>query len=772
MLNNIPLQIVTALTQIQVQPTRGSNILDLCFTNRPGLVKHCQTVPGIGDHDIVVVDSDVKAKINKSKSRRVCRFKDVNWDDIKKDASMLNDKLLHEFSESGLDNSWEHFKVGLKEIMDKYIPSKMSSSRYNLPWLNRKLKAMTRKKQKLYNKARKSKSPKDWEKFKSYKKQTQQSIKAAHTEFVSNILEKSLEDKNPKPFWKYVKELRKDNAGVAPLKPKGSSNLITDSKGKAEALNAQFKSVFTKSNYSETLRFTGEKAPSIGELYIQVDGVRKLLADLNPIKASGPDAIPNRMLRGVANEVAPFMTHLFNHSLQSGELPKDWTKAYVTPIFKKNNRHDPANYRPVSLTVVSCKLLEHIVCKHILTHLQSHGLLTDLQHGFRSGHSCETQLLITLHDIMQMYDSKSKKQVDIIILDFSKAFDTVPHDRLLHKLDYLGINGRLNNWIRAFLTNRSQQVVVEGETSRPVSVDSGVPQGSVLGPLLFLCHINDLPDCVTSQVRMFADDCLLYRPINTEEDHVKLQSDLKALEEWSAMWGMSFNPIKCFVMRAGRSRAKSDRLYTLCDHPLELVETNPYLGVLLSKNLKWGPHIAQVTKKANKTLAFLRRNLKTCPPTLKETAYKSLVRAVLDYASTVWDPHFQKDVQALESVQRRAARFVSGDYHRTSSVTDMMNSLGWESLETRRREARLALMYKIIHGLVAVPCEKYIRINISQTRHSSKSYSLYSYAPNSDVFKYSFFPRTVLDWNNLDDLAKQSPTLEEFRLNVKSPLMD
>ena len=155
----------------------------------------------------------------------------------------------------------------------------------------------------------------------------------------------------------------------------------------------------------------------------------------------------------------------------------------VTPIYKKGSRHDPANYRPVSLTTVCCKVLEHVICKHILDHLDKHGILTDLQHGFRSGFSCETQLLITSHDILKNFDNKV--QTDVIILDFSKAFDTVPHDRLLTKLEHLGIDGKINSWMQAFLTNRSQQVVVDGEASDPVSVDSGVPQGSVLGPLLF-----------------------------------------------------------------------------------------------------------------------------------------------------------------------------------------------------------------------------------------------------------------------------------------------
>ena len=162
------------------------------------------------------------------------------------------------------------------------------------------------------------------------------------------------------------------------------------------------------------------------------------------------------------------------------------------------------------------------------------------------------------------------------------------------------------------------------------------------------------------------------------------------------------------------------------------------------------------------------RNLKTCPASLKETSYKALVRSILEYSCTVWDPYFRKDVLAIEAVQRRAARFVVGDYRRTSSVTDMLNNLGWQSLETRRREARLILMYKVIHGLVAVPHEDHIKLNTTKTRDSALSTQrLYPYAPNLDVFKYSFFPRTILDWNGLNEDIKNAETLDIFKSNIR-----
>ncbi|XP_053398165.1 uncharacterized protein LOC128556626 [Mercenaria mercenaria] len=221
--------------------------------------------------------------------------------------------------------------------------------------------------------------------------------------------------------------------------------------------------------------------------------------------------------------------------------------------------------------------------------------------------------------------------------------------------------------------NKRIYLVVEGEFSTLCSVDSGVPQGTVLGPLLFLCHINDLPSCVKSTVRLSADDCLLYRKIESIQDQIQIQEDLKALEIWAKKWGMRFNASKCYIMSIHRSKKPFTFNYSLDNHILEHVKENPYLGITISDNLKWATHINKICNRANSTLGFIRRNLKNCNKQFKETAYISLVRSVLDYSSTVWDPYLSKDITRIENIQRRAARFVQNDYRRTSSVSQMMN---------------------------------------------------------------------------------------------------
>ncbi len=489
-------------------------------------------------------------------------------------------------------------------------------------------------------------------------------------------------------------------------------------------------------------------------------GVEKLLSKIDPTKASGPDNIPCRILKELSSKLAPILTYIFEQSLSSGELPEEWTKANIAPVFKKGSKHLPENYRPVSLTCVCCKLFEHIVAKHILDHLDKHGLLTRLQHGFRRAHSCETQLLLTIHDLLNHRENKT--QVDIAVLDFLKAFDTVPHERLLGKLTHYGINGQIHNWIRMFLTTRDQCVVVNGVKSSELSVDSGVPQGTVLGPLLFLLHINDLPDNVTSQVQLFADDCLLYRPINSVADQNELQKDLDSLVKWGETWGMKFNAKKCNIMRMARSRTPLTRMYSLSGHILEEVNQAKYLGLTISNELTWSTHITITSHKANNTLAFLQRNLKSCPPKLKETAYISLVRSVMEYSATIWDPYLVKDINLLERVQRRAARFVKGDYSYRSSVTAMLQDLGWTNLADRRRDLRLALFYKVVNELVAVPTDG-ILISADNRTRSSHHLKFKHLASNTSQYQHSFFPRTIPQWNSLPVASVEAESLASFK---------
>jgi hypothetical protein len=410
-------------------------------------------------------------------------------------------------------------------------------------------------------------------------------------------------------FWSYIKSVRKDTSGISPLKDQGL--FVSDPKGKAEILNRQYSSVFTKEDYTNIPDLGDSPYPDMPPFTITSPGVEKLLAGLNPHKACGPDGLPPKILKELATPLAPILAHIFDNSIRSGTVPNDWKTANITPVFKKGERFKPSNYRPVSLTCICSKLLEHIVTKNILNHLETHSILQDCQHGFRSRRSCETQLVTFVQELA--HGMSVGQQTDIVIMDFSKAFDKVPHSRLLQKLDHYGIRGNTLNWVRSFLTGRQQRVVVDGESSTYVPVESGVPQGTVLGPTLFLLFINDLPESTLSPVRMFADDCIVYRSISSQADVKTLQADLDHLHSWETDWQMEFNPDKCKVMHITRSRKPFLQDYTLAGTTLECVDTSTYLGVDLSTQLDWDPHINKIINKSNRTLDFIKRNLQVGP---------------------------------------------------------------------------------------------------------------------------------------------------------------
>ena len=508
-----------------------------------------------------------------------------------------------------------------------------------------------------------------------------------------------------------------------------------------------------------------------------------LLRNINISKAAGPDQIPNVILKECAEELSPGIAKLFQLSVDTGTLPSDWKNAHVTPVYKKGDVHTAGNYRPVSLTSVICKQLEHIVCRHLLQHLQGNDILTPLNHGFRAGHSTETQLLTTVHDLLVANDKKS--QTDVIILDFSKAFDTVPHNLLLHKLTHYGINGTIHQWLSSFLTQRKMAVVLDGEHSSAVDVTSGVPQGTVLGPLLFLCHINDLPDVVRSQVRLFADDCLLYRQIRSQRDHLKLQDDLTQLQKWASDWGMRFNAGKCMVMSIN---SKTSHFYAINDHILQHTSKHPYLGLTLSDDLKWSTHINRTARKANGVLALLRRNLGFCPESCKRTAYIALVRSILEYGAIVWDPFLRKNIECLEKTQNRAVRFICSDYtsREQGSITRMREKLNLPTLASRRQVLKLTSFFKVVEGLVpALPIENFLtktrpKRNIKakkfenyntdniverQVTNNSKCYTVRHC--NTEQLKNSYFVTTPLAWNHLPNEVIDSTSPEVFKAKIE-----
>ena len=356
-----------------------------------------------------------------------------------------------------------------------------------------------------------------------------------------------------------------------------------------------------------------------------------------------------------------------------------------------------------------------------MSHLEEHNILTNDQHGFRKGHSCETQLLTTIEEIHRHLDKG--QQTDTVILDFSKAYDTVPHQRLLMKLQNNGIRDEMNTWIASWLKNRCQSVVIDGEKSEEAQVRSGVPQGTVLGPLLFLLYINDIGNDLTSKIRLFADDSLLFGVVKTDTDSRNLQGNLNRLCEWADKWQMVFNPEKCYVLSIHRKKLPIVYDYSMKGKILKHVEKHQYLGVTIASDLNWKHHIESIVGKANRALGFIKRNLKHCPQEIKIQAYKTLVRPILEYSSTVWDPYMINQVESIEKVQRRAVRFATNFKEREPGcMTAKLKEINLPLLKGRREQARLALFRDTVQNNSAAKLPCYIMKRMTNTRQSNTDF--------------------------------------------------
>jgi len=681
------------------------------------------------------------------------------------DISSFKDSFIRSAGDRDVNLNWETFKSELFRLMDKHIPQKKLSSWQDVPWMTNDIKRQIRKKKRLYNKAKRADTDQCWQDFRDMRKVVKASMRKSYEEYINGIFTDSDDEKQShKRFWKFVNSRKKDSGTIPTLKT--AHGLATDNLSKAEALNKQYESVFTE----ESREAIPNKGPSpymsMSNITFTLEGIERMLKSLDSNKACGPDLIPVRILKGYAKEIAPILQVIFIQSYDTGELPQDWLTANIVPVYKKGNKCKPENYRPISLTCVTSKLMEHVIFHSIMEHLDENDILVKYQHGFRKKHSTESQLITTLEELSRSLDSNH--QTDVMILDFSKAFDKVAHHRLLSKLKYYGIRDVTLSWISTWLTTRSQRVVVDGETSKTVHVTSGVPQGTVLGPLMFLLFINDIGDEVDSTIKLFADDCLLMRRITSVEDTVKLQSDMDRLLEWADRWQMQFNAKKCYSMRIHRKRHPIIHDYTMRGDDLLGVANKAYLGIELHERLSWKLHVDAVTNKASRTLGFIRRNLgRHCPTDVKKLAYISLVRSQLEYASVVWDPNKQNQIDQLEMVQRRALRFICGNYQRDASVTAMREQLNLPTLEERRKRARLTMFYKIVNNRIAIPIPDYIKQRERTTRRSQQQRYM-RLGSSMDTYKFSFFPRTLKDWDELPQNIVELPSLEQFKVALET----
>lgn len=489
------------------------------------------------------------------------------------------------------------------------------------------------------------------------------------------------------------------------------------------------------------------------DVHFRPDDILVHLEAIKDHSSPGPDEIHPVLMKRCARALSPILAELFQRSMSQGTLPQEWRTAIVIPLYKKGDRTAASNYRPISLTSPVIKTMERIVADAIINFCLSHDVFPDNQHGFLPGRSSTTNLLKCLSDWTRQHDAG--QPTDVIYLDFEKAFDRVPHQRLLRKLEHLGLRGNLLAWIAAFLDNRSFRVRVDGHLSSEKVVTSGVPQGSVLGPLLFVLYISDLCRLMKVQNEWFADDAKCYGdPILLD-----LQAELDILSEWSVDWLLTVNPLKCSVLHIGKKNPR--RNYTLRGLPIPAVSHQLDLGIVITQELKWNVHVKHATKKANAIVYLVRKSFKFLTPQLFRIIFQSYILPILEYCHSVWSPYFAEDLQQLDSVLRKASKLVPTLRHLT--YPERLTNLRLTTSRDRFQRGDLVETYKILNGIYDCPAldDYFLRsINLQLRGHEHKlAKDRFRLNPYKNILRN----RVVDSWNQLSSVIVNSSTLPLFK---------
>jgi len=759
-------------------PTRIDNILDLVLTNSVNVIRELSVLPPIGnsDHCLVLFTTALNIDTTCSNTHHhhmpsSYDWKHANYDAIMHELYIVDWNCVFQYC-FNVQQCWNVFLQILFSVCQKYVPLQRSYKRKSnckKAFYPAHIKNLLKEKLIAWRKWRKSRASIHKTQYCTLRINCSRAIKEYFAARELNLIEKN----DLKYFYKYVNKQLSNRSSIGDIRcPDGA--LTSSDKLKCEAFNVFFTSVFTHDD-NNIPRFDSRVADTdicLSTINFSPDIVYDTLRQLKPSTCVDPDGLPNILLKSCASALCVPLCHIFDISFKDGLLPDTWKLASVIPIFKKGCTAEPCNYRPISLTSVCCKAMERIINDSLQTYLKHNNLITPAQHGFICKRSTCTNLLESLYD--WTHSAEHKRGTDVIYFDFRKAFDSVSHPKLLHKLLGYGICGKLFNWLSNFLSNRKQFVTIGTATSDMVSVTSGVPQGSVIGPTLFLIFINDLCDAIYNlnvTNKLFADDLKMYAAAITGMANCDLIAALTHIESWCSMWQLQLAIDKCNVIHLyNRHKPSSvpstDCVYKLYNHPLSVCSSIRDLGVIVDNGLKFDVHISSIVHKALTRSCLIFKCFHSRRRDLLLKAYVTYVRPVLEYCSPVWSPHHMYLIDKIESVQKRFTKRIPGLFGLT--YEDRLLALGLQSLRVRRVICDLVLCYNILNSSIDTSLSSLFTVNNFRKTRGHDRRLIVPHC-TKDITKFYFVSRVTKLWNKLPNYIVNASSVELFRKHLFQP---
>lgn len=591
---------------------------------------------------------------------------------------------------------------------------------------------------------------------------------------------------NPKTWYRLCQKLYKGCALRESIPSLSTANeTATSASEKAAALNNVFISKASNVITKAMPLLTKQTSKCIDFVDIDRRAVHNVLQQLDSTKAPGPDIINNQILKKCADTLCTPLASLFNRSLSEGILPTEWKLAEVTALYKhKGSRNDPSNYRPISLTSSICKVMERIINTALLRHLTINKLIASNQFGFLPKHSTTDHLVYLLHELHKA--ANEKKKTIACFLDLAAAFDTVPHAAILHKLPAYGIRGHVLRWISNFLQERHQYVSINGQHSPISPVVSGVPQGSVVAPTLFIIFMNDLSTSLIEHTAsisinsiheetsddhlMYADDTMIYLTgHSTAAITIAMNSMLRTIDEWAKRWSMRFNHSKTNAMAFNIITPPTN--VTFSSHHVNFVSTHKHLGFIISDNLTFSSHVDSICRKAASEIFLLKRLSLTCKnPTILQRVYKSYILPIFEYASPAWNGLSMTDESRLERLQRRAIRVILGLEYTLPLTPTHYSAAAVNTLKHRRAFASLCYGYKLINNMLPPKLNKFMPL-YTQHQYTTRNPALTLPgipARGRRSMDHSPISVAVRLLNTLPLPIRALPSLWEFKNNISS----